>query len=147
MGLKRMAEATYTKPLPAISSLSQPYWDGLRRHELRLQRCDACATTWYPPAPLCPRCWSRKFTWSKLSGRGRVNSWVVFHQAYFRGFESEVPYNVAEVELDEGPRLLTNLVGVANADIHAGMPVEIVFEEATGEVTLAKFRPVPAESQ
>ncbi len=139
-----MAEATYAKPLPAISSLSQPYWDGLRRHELCLQRCDGCATTWYPPAPLCPRCWSREFTWSRLSGRGRVNSWVVFHQAYFRGFEGEVPYNVAEVELDEGPRLLTNLVGVANADIRAGMPVEIVFEEATAEITLAKFRPRPA---
>jgi uncharacterized OB-fold protein len=68
----------------------------------------------------------------------------VFHQAYFRGFESELPYNVAEVELDEGPRLLTNLVGVANDDIRAGMPVEIVFEEATAEITLAKFRPRPA---
>ena len=65
----------------------------------------------------------------------------MFHQAYFRGFESELPYNVAEVELDEGPRLLTNLVGIANADIRAGMPVEIVFERATEEITLAKFRP------
>jgi uncharacterized OB-fold protein len=136
-----MSQATYLKPLPAISSLSQPYWDGLRRHELCLQRCDHCATAWYPPAPLCPRCWSRKFTWSKLSGHGRVNSWVVFHQAYFRGFEPEIPYNVAEVELDEGPRLLTNLVGVANEDIRAGLAVEIVFEEATAEITLAKFRP------
>ncbi len=136
-----MDEAKYAKPLPAISSLNQPYWDGLRGHELRLQRCDECATVWSPPAPLCPRCWSRQFTWAKLSGRGQVNSWVVFHQAYFRGFESDVPYNVAEVELEEGPRLLTNLIGVANDDIRAGMPVEIVFERATDEITLAKFRP------
>lgn len=136
-----MADTTYTKPLPAISSLSRPYWDALRRHELCLQRCDRCAAVWYPPAPLCPRCWSRDFTWSKLSGRGRVNSWVIFHQADFRSFEGDVPYNVAEVELDEGPRLLTNLVGVANEEIRAGMPVEIVFAEATAEVTLAKFRP------
>jgi uncharacterized OB-fold protein len=136
-----MAETTYAKPLPAISALNQPYWDGLRRRQLCLQRCDGCATTWYPPAPLCPHCWSRKFAWAKLSGCGRVNSWVVFHQSYFRGFESDVPYNVAEVELDEGPRLLTNLVGIANEDIRAGMPVEIVFEEATAEITLAKFRP------
>ncbi len=136
-----MAEAPYAKPLPAISSLSQPYWDGLRRHELRLQRCDGCAATWYPPAPLCPRCWSRKYSWAKLSGRGRVNSWLVFHQAHFRGFENEVPYNVAEVELDAGPRLLTNLVEIANEEIRAGMAVEIVFEEATAEVALAKFRP------
>jgi uncharacterized OB-fold protein len=136
-----MAESTYTKPLPGISSLNQPYWEGLRRHELTLQRCDNCATVWNPPAPLCPKCWSRKFTWTRLSGRGRVNSWVVFHQAYFRGFESDLPHNVAEIELDEGPRLLTNLVDVANDDIRAGMPVEIVFERATDEITLAKFRP------
>jgi uncharacterized OB-fold protein len=69
-----------------------------------------------------------------------VNSWVVFHQSYFRGFDGELPYNVAEVELEEGPRLLTNLVGITNDQISAGMPVEIVFEDVTGEVTLAKFR-------
>jgi uncharacterized OB-fold protein len=67
---------------------------------------------------------------------------VVFHQSYFKGFDSELPYNVAEVELDEGPRLLTNLVGISNDEIRAGMPVEITFEDVTGEVTLAKFKPV-----
>jgi hypothetical protein len=66
---------------------------------------------------------------------------VVFHQSYFRGFEAELPYNVAEVELEEGPRLLTNLVGLSNDAIRAQMPVEIVFEDVTGEVTLAKFKP------
>ena len=66
---------------------------------------------------------------------------MVSHQAYFRGFESDLQYNVAEIELDEGPRLLTNLIEVANRDIRAGMPVEIVFERATDEITLAKFRP------
>jgi len=136
-----MPQEKYQKPLPAISSLSQPYWDGLRNRELKLPKCDECAMVWYPPAPLCPSCWSRKFTWTRLSGRGRVSSWVVFHQSYFRGFEAEVPYNVAEVELDEGPRLLTNLVGVSNDAIRAQMPVEIVFEDVTQEVTLAKFKP------
>jgi uncharacterized OB-fold protein len=66
----------------------------------------------------------------------------VFHQSYFRGFDAELPYNVAEVELDEGPRLLTNLVGISNDQIHAGMAVEIVFDDITSEITLAKFRPV-----
>jgi uncharacterized OB-fold protein len=66
---------------------------------------------------------------------------VVFHRAYFSSFEPEVPYNVAEVELDEGPRLLTNLVEVDNAEIRVGMPVEVVFDDVTEEVTLAKFRP------
>jgi uncharacterized OB-fold protein len=133
--------AQYQKPLPAVTSLNAPFWEGLKRRELKLQRCDGCGRLWYPPSPLCPRCWSDKFTWTRLSGRGRVNSWVVFHQAYFKSFEQDVPYNVAEVELDEGPRLLTNLVGIRNGEIRAGMPVEIVFDDATEEITLAKFKP------
>jgi uncharacterized OB-fold protein len=68
----------------------------------------------------------------------------VFHQAYFKGFAGDIPYNVAEVELDEGPRLTTNLVGVANDAIKAGMPVEIVYDDVTEELTLAKFRPASA---
>jgi uncharacterized protein len=133
--------ATYPKPLPARSPLNAPYWDGLKRHELRLQGCQDCGTVWYPPAPFCPGCWSRQVLWQTLSGRGKVNAWVVFHQTYFASFTADVPYNVAEVELDEGPRLLTNLVAVENDAITMGMPVEIVFDDVTDEVTLAKFRP------
>jgi uncharacterized protein len=135
-----MAEQ-YQKPLPAISSLNQPYWDALRNRELKLPKCDRCGKIWYPPSPLCPACWSREFTWTRLSGRGRVTSWVVFHQSYFRSFEGEIPYNVAEVELEEGPRLLTNLVGIGNDAIRTAMPVEIVFDDVTDAVTLAKFKP------
>ncbi|MCS6926757.1 MAG: Zn-ribbon domain-containing OB-fold protein [Candidatus Binatia bacterium] len=138
---------TYTKPLPAISSLNRPYWEALKRHELKLQRCTECGKVWYPPAPFCPACWSDAVTWQRLSGRGRVNSWVVFHQAYFPSFQDDLPYNVAEVELEEGPRLLTNLVGVDLAEIRIGMPVEVVFEDVTPEITLAKFRPVEQHSR
>ncbi len=134
--------AEYKKPLPAISTLNAPYWDGLKLREVKMQRCDDCHKLWYPPAPFCPDCWARSFTWEKLSGRGKVNSWVVFHQAYFSSVKDEIPYNVAEVELDEGPRLLTNLVGIDNADIEIGMPVEVVFDDVTEDVTLAKFRPL-----
>jgi uncharacterized protein len=136
-----VAETQYQKPLPAISSLNKPYWEGLKHRELRLQKCDGCGAVWYPPSPLCPSCWSRKFTWTRLSGRGRVSSWVVFHQSYFRGYDNEIPYNVAEVELEEGPRLLTNLVEVGDGRIHSGMLVEIVFDDVTDEITLAKFKP------
>ena len=134
--------ADYTKPLPAVSNLNRPYWEGLVRRELRLQRCNKCSLVWYPPGPWCPACWSEDHTWSALSGRGRVSSWVVFHQAYFPSFADELPYNVAEVELDEGPRLLTNLVDVAEDEIRIGLPVEIVYDTVVEDVTLAKFRPV-----
>ena len=129
----------YKKPLPAISSLSQPYWDGLQEHELRMQRCRDCKKLWYPPAPFCPECWSQQYDWEKLSGRGKINSWVVFHQAYFSSYKEDIPYNVAEVELEEGPRLLTNLLEINPGEIRIGMPVEIVFDAVTAEVTLAKF--------
>ena len=133
--------ADYTKPLPAISSLNRPYWEGLTQRRLVMPQCNECGKFWYPPTPFCPVCWSRDFTWQRLSGRGRVNSWVVFHQSYFSSFKDDIPYNVAEVELEEGPRLLTNLVEVDNADIQIGMAVEVCFDDITDEVTLAKFRP------
>ena len=137
----KQSEAQYQKPLPTITSLNRPYWDGLKERELRMQKCDGCGLIWFPPSPLCPNCWSRKFAWTKLSGRGRINSWVVFHQAYFRSFENDVPYNVVEVELEEGPRILSNLVGLASSEIHSGMPVEMVFDDVTEEIALAKFKP------
>lgn len=129
----------YLKPLPPITNLNRPYWDGLREGRLRMQQCPACRLIWYPPGPLCPQCWSTDIEWTTLSGRGTVNSWVVFHQAYLKGFDDEVPFNVAEVALEEGPRLMTNLVGIDIDQIEVGMPVEIVFDAVTDEVTLAKF--------
>ena len=131
----------YSKPLPAVSELNRPFWDALRNRMLLLPKCNACGVVWYPPSPFCPDCWSKDFTWKRLSGKGRVNSWVVFHQAYFSSLKDDIPYNVAEVELDEGPRLLTNLVDVSNDKIEGGMIVEIVYDDVTENVTLAKFRP------
>ena len=131
----------YLKPLPPITNLNRPYWDGLREGRLQMQQCQACRLVWYPPGPLCPHCWSTEIEWATLSGRGTVNSWVVFHQAYLKGFDDEVPFNVAEVTLEEGPRLMTNLVGIDADQIEVGMPVQIVFDAVTEEVTLAKFEP------
>ena len=131
----------YSKPLPAVSELNRSFWDALRNRMLLLPKCNACGVVWYPPSPFCPDCWSKDFTWKRLSGKGQVNSWVVFHQAYFSSLKDDIPYNVAEVELDEGPRLLTNLVDVSNDKIEAGMIVEIVYDDVTENVTLAKFRP------
>lgn len=131
----------YKKLLPAITTLNAPYWDGLKRRELKMPKCNDCGKIWYPPSPFCPSCWSREFSWQQLSGRGKVSSWVVFHQAYFSSYKDDIPYNVAEVELEEGPRLLTNLVGIENEDIAMGLPVEIVYDDVTEDVTLAKFQP------
>lgn len=133
----------YDRPLPAITNLNRPFWEALRQHRLSLQRCGSCHQVWYPPGPWCPFCWSRSFTWDTLSGRATVSSFVVFHTAYFPAFAAEVPYNVAEVELAEGPRLLADVVDVAPDQLSVGTAVEVVFDDVTAELTLARFRPVP----
>ncbi|MBI2847623.1 MAG: Zn-ribbon domain-containing OB-fold protein [Chloroflexi bacterium] len=135
-------ETEYNKPLPDINELTKPYWDAAKRHELVIQRCSDCGHYRNPPSPNCPRCLSPNAHWPKLSGRGKVFSWVVFHRVYAPGFANEVPYNVAVVELDEGPKVISNIIDCKLEDIKVGMPVEVTFEDVTDEVSLTRFRPV-----
>jgi uncharacterized OB-fold protein len=134
-----MSEWAKFKPVPTEDS--KPYWEYCAESELRMQRCGACGHVRFPPSALCPCCLSERHEWAALSGRGRVWSWVVFHRAYYPGYADDVPYNTAIVELEEGPRMHTNIVGCANEDIHIGMPVEVVFEPLDEEIQLPKFRP------
>ena len=134
----------YKKPLPRPNRLSTPYWQGAKAHELSLQRCSDCGTWRFPPSERCAQCLSKRYEWTATSGRGRVWSWIAMHQRYYPAFEAEIPYNVAYVQLEEGPKLMTNLVEVAEAEIRCDMPVEVVFEDITDEFALPKFRPVRA---
>ena len=129
------------KPLPRPTEDSAPYWESAQRGELRMQMCSDCDHVRFPPALLCPRCLSERSEWVPLSGRGTVYSWIVIHQSQHPAFNADTPYNVAIIELEEGPRLHTNLVECKNEDIHIGMPVEVVFEKVSEEATLVKFRP------
>lgn len=97
-------------PVPAITTLNEPHWSGLEEDELRFQRCAECSHAWLPPREQCPRCLEASWTWEVASGRGRVISWVVYHRAFHEAFADRLPYNVALIELDEGPRLLSNLI-------------------------------------
>ena len=133
---------TYNKPLPKPSRLSRPYWEAAKRHELVIQNCKDCSRKWMPPSNRCPSCLGMNVEWVKASGKGKVWSWVVFHQPYFAGFRDELPYNVAYVELEEGPRLLTSIVGGDLSKFVCDMPVEVVFDDVTDEITLPKFKPV-----
>jgi hypothetical protein len=132
-----------SKPLPEITPEMAPFWDAARRHELVVQRCRGCRTFRFPARELCSRCLSRDSGWEPVSGRGTLFSFAVMHQASHPGFAAEVPYAVVMVELEEGARLLSNVVGCAAKDLRIGMPVEVVFEDVTPEVTLPKFRPRP----
>lgn len=131
----------YEKLLPRIDEVSRPYWEGAKRHELLLQKCQECGHYRYPPGETCPSCLSDKLEWVKVSGRGSVYTWTVFHQAYHPAYKDDIPYAVVAVELEEGPRMITNLVNCRIEDIKMGMPVEVAFDDVTEEVSLPKFRP------
>jgi uncharacterized protein len=136
-----MQQPTAAKPLPSISDFNRPFWEGTRLHELRLQRCRDCGKVWAPNGPVCPHCFSTNYGWEKMSGRGRIASWVVFHKLYHPAFARDVPYNVAFVELEEGPRIIANVVGVANQDLAIGLPLQVTFEEVNDAITIPRFEP------
>ncbi len=133
----------YAKPLPTITALTQPFWSAAQAGRLVVQRCLHCSTLRFPAAFTCDICGSTELDWVQASGRGTVWSFCEFHQLYFKGFAGELPYAVVVVQLEEGPRLYSNLLGVGFDDIVIGMPVEVVFEPATDAATLVKFRPKP----
>jgi uncharacterized protein len=129
------------RPRPEITPIDRPFWDWLSRGEYRLQRCAACATFRFPAAPVCPDCGDAAHAWDRVSGRGEVISWVVFHRSYFPALAAEIPYNVAMIRLAEGPVVIANLRGIDNADIRMGLPVAVALEPLD-DLTIANFRPV-----
>jgi len=129
-----------SKPLPEPDDASRPFWDGAAAGRLMLMRCNACGTWRLPSRMHCDRCLSTDSRWEQASGRGTVRTFGIMHQRYHPGFANDIPYNVTIVELEEGPRLPTNVVGVSNADIQIGMKVVVDWERHE-DVTLPKFRP------
>ena len=131
----------YAKPIPAVTPELRPFFDAAKRRELVVQRCRDCGAWRFPAREICSNCLSRQVEWVPVSGRGEIFSYNVMHQVYHPGFATEVPYAVVVVKLDEGAKMISNLVGVAPQDIRIGMRVEVVFEDVSDEVTLPKFRP------
>lgn len=129
------------KPLPQISPEMAPFFAAARRQQLVVQRCRGCGVHRFPARDQCSQCLGREADWVPVAGRGTVFSFAVMHQVYHPGFAAEVPYAVVVIELEEGARLVSNLVDCPVREIRIGMPVEVVFDDVTPEVTLPKFRP------
>jgi hypothetical protein len=129
------------KPLPIVTLSDRPFWEGAKRHELMAYKCLNCDTFYYP-AIHCVTCDRPQMGWIKVSGKGTVHTFVVYHQVYHAGWKGDIPYNVAWIKLDEGPLLLSNIVGCGNEEIFIGMRVEVVFDEVTEDVTLHRFKAV-----
>lgn len=130
----------YSKPLPQVSEETRPFWESAKAHALKLQRCTNCGHFRYPAATFCPSCLSDGAEWTPVSGRGTVYSFVIMHQVYHPAFKNDVPYNVSAIEFEEGPRMFSNVVECSNDAIRVGMPVQLVYEDVTDEITLPKFR-------
>jgi uncharacterized OB-fold protein len=133
-----MAEPARARPKPTPET--RHFWEGTRAGELRLQRCDACAHVYFPPRPFCPACGGRKVSVFKASGNGKLYSYVIHHRPV-PGFTP--PYSIAVVELEEGPRMMTNIVGCPQTPeaLELDMKLEVTFEKLDDNITLPLFRP------
>ena len=135
-------EKKYKKPLPRLDEENRPFWEACARHELYIQKCKNCGALRYYTRALCPACLSDQTQWVKGSGRGKVYTFTVTYQNQSAGFRENLPYVMAYVELDEGVRMLTNIVGCKPEEVKIGMPVEVTFEDATPEISVPLFKPV-----
>ena len=121
---------------------AKPFWANLREHKLTAQRCASCNKIFgYPPQSHCPHCLSSDYQWVPLSGKGTVYSHIAYHRAWHPAYQDKVPYNVSLVDLAEGGRLVTNVIGCAPEEVKIGMNVEVIFEDLP-DYTLPKFQPV-----
>ena len=137
----------YNKPLPVEDADSAAFWAGCRNRELLFQRCSQCSTVRCPARPYCHNCQSRAFEMIKSSGKGLLYSWIVVrHPVPKEVYAADVPYLVALIDMDEGVRMASNIVGCKPDDVRAGMALQVVFEQVTPEITLPKFQPAESAS-
>jgi uncharacterized OB-fold protein len=135
-----MAETAYKRPLPRRRGMAGEFYDYCKKHELRFQRCTNCGTWRHVPRDMCAKCGSFNWEWAKSSGKGKVFSWTTAMQPMLPQFADLVPYSPAVIEMDEGVRLVSWLTDVPPEELRLGLPVEVVFDDVTPEVTLPKFR-------
>ena len=130
------------RPVPPVSALTSPYWEAARRGELALQRCEGCGERPFPPRAHCPACGGGALVWESVSGRGTLHSYTVAHRAPHPVFAGQLPLVVAIVALEEGPRLVSNIVDCDPAALSVGQAVEVRFEPVDdADLALPVFTP------
>ena len=137
-----MAEEVYRKPVPVATPESDFFWEKARHHELWIQKCSDCGDPFFYPRMVCPTCLSENLEWFKTSGKGFLYSYMINHRPP-PGFEDDAPYAIAIVQLDEGPRMMTNIVDIENTpeNLILDMPLEVVFEDIADEMSIPKWKP------
>jgi len=132
----------YRKPLPHINNFSKPFWEGAKRHELLVQRCQDCNRFVFYPKIICPFCLSEDLEWVRASGRGKVYSYSVIYSYQPKAFSDDVPYVIAIIELQEGVRMMSNIVKCPPEEVKCDMEVEVIYDAVTENFTLPKFKPL-----
>ena len=137
-------QAQYTKPLPLMTGLTKQFYDWCKQRELRFQRCTKCGTWRHVPREICPECGSSDWEWAKSCGRGKVFTWTVAARPMHPAFVADIPYAPVVIQMEEGVRLLSQVIDCPPEELEMDMPVEVVFDDVTPEVTLPKFRRAPS---
>jgi uncharacterized OB-fold protein len=127
-------------PRPTANADSKPYWDAARERRLVLRRCKACGTLHFMPRHLCPECWSDQLEWVPSGGKGAVHSYTVIRRPSNPAFAAQAPYVVALIDLDEGPRMVANVLGDDALAVRIGDRVEVTFEDRGDGALLPQFR-------
>ena len=141
-------ETAPVRPLPLIDDETRFFWDGTREHRLLMQFCGDCKRYYHHPRPVCPGCLASDMAPEELSGRGTVYTYTIAEQAFHPFFVDRLPYTLIVVDLEEQPglRLVSELVECSPEDVMVGMPVEVVWEDVTDEVTLPLFKPAAVQA-
>jgi uncharacterized protein len=126
--------------LPAPDVETQPFWDGCKEGRFLVKHCNSCGEDHFYPRPFCPKCWSTDVEWKRATGAGRLYTYAVVRQNDLPPFAERVPYVAAIVELDEGPRVMTNIEGDDFDALEIGMPVHVAFKAISEDVTIPVFR-------
>ena len=129
----------YEKPMPVVDPGTKPFWDAARAHRLSIPRCNACGKHHFYPRELCPHCHSADLEWVDVSGKGEIYSYTIARKPAGPVFAADVPYVIAMIALDEGPRMLTNIVTDDFETVRISDRVRVHFDDVTPDLTLPKF--------
>ena len=136
-------EKTYNKPLPEIRPETKPYWDACKKHELLIPKSKETGELFFYPRAMSPGDdMSEDIEWVKSKGKGKVWTFSIHHMGPSKAYKGDPPHVVALVEMDEGVKMMSNIVDCDPHDVRIGMEVEVVFDDVTDEITLPKFKPV-----
>lgn len=136
-----LSDEDVKKPMPKVTKWSKPYWDAAKQHKLILKKCKNCGEIDHPPYLYCTNCLSDEHEWIEASGKATLVAYAINVFGVPFPFWDDMPYVLAMVDLEEGPRMMTNIVDWNQDELKNGMELEVVFDDVNEEFTLPKFRP------